>query len=174
MPAIHMQFSGFKHLFLISFCFLLGDCNRKTDNALYLLPDNFQGNVIILFDQLGGANPEYLDGFRVYRIPRSGVFKTKFKSDRGNYAIVKYCYTSQFRNTKENVGCILNYDALNLLTKRDSAITKNMSTSVFCFRHPSFGQDRMKGELFTVSTIAKSDSIYQLGETLIEQMYTPK
>lgn len=174
MPVIYMRFPGSKYLFLVSFCFLLSDCTRKTNNALYLLPDNFQGNVIILFNQLGGANPEYLDGFRVYRIPHSGVLKTKFESGHGNYAIAKYCYASQFKNIKENTGCILNYDVLKILTKRDSAKIKNMSTTVFCFRHPSFGQDRMKGELFTISTIAKSDSIYQLGEALIEQMYIPK
>ncbi|UYZ64940.1 DUF6843 domain-containing protein [Hymenobacter weizhouensis] len=164
----------YRHMFLFFLCSLSCACAKKTENTLYLLPDNFQGNAVIMFDQPDGSGPEYMNNFRVYRIPPSGVLKTQFKSNNGGYAIVKYCYASQFKSTEENKGCILNYDALKLLTKEDSIITKDASTTVFCFTHPPFSLGKMRGELLTVSTVAKSDSLYQLGENLLEQIYSPK
>lgn len=52
---------------------------RKT---IYIIPDNLKGRIYIAFDQKNGKEPEYdKHGNRIYRIPESGVLKTKFKPD---------------------------------------------------------------------------------------------
>lgn len=51
---------------------------------VFVLPDNYTGAVIILFDESDGI-PEKIDelGDRVYEIPSSGILKTKFKFQEG-------------------------------------------------------------------------------------------
>ena len=57
---------------------------RSADDEMHIIPNNFEGCVIILFDKSDGEPKEYNeDGDRVYRIPKSGILKTQFKFEEG-------------------------------------------------------------------------------------------
>lgn len=58
------------------FILILSSCNSTKDNV-YLLPEDYIGAVVILFDQPDGASISDEDGVNVYRIPKDGVLKVK-------------------------------------------------------------------------------------------------
>ena len=66
---------------------MLGFGNEAEVN---LIPPNFRGVVYILFDQTQGNGKEYEGGKRIYRIPRSGVLKTKFSAQTGMTRLPEY------------------------------------------------------------------------------------
>jgi hypothetical protein len=59
---------------------------------LYLVPENFKGEIIVLFDQPDGESMKYLDGKRIYNIPQSGVLFTQFPWNPGSKNR-KFCYS---------------------------------------------------------------------------------
>ena len=72
-----------KKLFLI-FLILLVTCScDKGEDKIFILPENYVGHVIILYNQSDGLEKKYEGNKRVYEIPTSGVLKTKFVADYG-------------------------------------------------------------------------------------------
>jgi hypothetical protein len=50
---------------------------------IYLIPDNLEGEVIVVFDQPDGEPEKYLDKKRLYEIPDDGILYTQFKWNSG-------------------------------------------------------------------------------------------
>ncbi len=148
---------------------LLSRCAARTEDAMYVLPDGFEGNAVVLFDQPGGVRPEYSAGYRVYRIPRSGILKSAFKADHGGFAAIKFCYASRFRGLSATPkAAYLPYvNALN------PATTEVAPTAVVAFNNIPFGQGDINGEVFSVSRVAKADSLFEHREDLTEQALPP-
>jgi hypothetical protein len=65
---------------IISLLFLLSSCNQAGE-SICLIPKDFTGVVIIIFDQKEGVPPEIENGKHVYRIPQSGILKTQVKAN---------------------------------------------------------------------------------------------
>lgn len=72
--------------------FLLNACSSKGEDRIYILPSGYTGTVLILFNQSEGETEKYLNGSRVFNIPRSGILKTKFKAEYGRINIPKFYY----------------------------------------------------------------------------------
>ncbi|MEO9258052.1 MAG: hypothetical protein ABI207_06695, partial [Crocinitomicaceae bacterium] len=67
-----------KSINLISFgiiLFLISSCQTKSE--IHLLPKNFKGVVMIIYDQKDGEDVVTKDGSIIYKIPSSGILKTK-------------------------------------------------------------------------------------------------
>lgn len=64
---------------LIAFA-LLG-CNNG-EREIIIVPKNFKGYILVIFNQKSGSPESYHNGSRIYKIPQNGIFKTKFS---GNY-----------------------------------------------------------------------------------------
>jgi hypothetical protein len=61
--------------------------------AKCLIPDNYQGDIYIIYNQSHGAPEEFDGNSRIYRIPANGILFTKFKME--NYtADQQYSYVS--------------------------------------------------------------------------------
>ena len=58
-------------------------CRQKSETSLFCVPNHFVGDVLIVFDQPAGAPVEYRGNARLYRIPATGVLRTRFKPDYG-------------------------------------------------------------------------------------------
>lgn len=71
---------------------LLTSCQNREDET-FIVPKDYQGYVIVLYNQKDGVKPKYEGGKRVYEIPESGVLKTQFSSSYG-YASKSECYIS--------------------------------------------------------------------------------
>ena len=61
------------------------------EDEVYILPNNFEGAVIVLMNEPDGTTKKYnKKGDRVYEIPESGVLKTQFKFQDGRRAGFKF------------------------------------------------------------------------------------
>lgn len=49
----------------------------------YLIPENYRGPVMVIFNQKDGQKKEYEGRRRLYRIPSTGVLFTQFKDEQG-------------------------------------------------------------------------------------------
>ncbi len=58
-------------------------CAQQAEDSIRLIPDDYIGPVLIIFDQEDGEPEEYEDGKRLYRIPKDGVLKTQFGTNFG-------------------------------------------------------------------------------------------
>jgi len=77
--AILVLYGGYLLWAIIAF----GDgCNKMTPER-HILPNGYTGKVYIFFDQQEGRRTEYSQNSRVYRIPKSGVLRSKFKPNSG-------------------------------------------------------------------------------------------
>lgn len=63
--------------------------NLLVENEIYLVPYNYQGPVLVVFNQLNGAPARYEGRNRIYVIPSAGVLLTQFPP-------VKRAYTTEF------------------------------------------------------------------------------
>lgn len=136
---------------------------------MYVLPDAYEGNAVVLFDQPGGAPTEHSAGYRVYRIPRGGILRTTFKADHGGYAVIKFCYVSHFQgiSSTPSTAYLPYVNALN------PASTDFDATAVVAFNRGGFGRGNEDGEVFSVSRVAKADSLLEHREAITEQALPP-
>jgi hypothetical protein len=58
--------------------------------AICLIPENYCGDVYIIYDQPSGRNAEFDGNNRIYRIPDNGILFTKFKME--NYTADQQYY----------------------------------------------------------------------------------
>lgn len=104
---------------LLSILFLLAlnsSCSLQNKEAVYIIPADYVGPIVIVFDQPDGVLPEIEDGFTVYRIPESGLLKVTnkaiykineqkyfYENLRGERTRIEYIYpTSQVRASDTN------------------------------------------------------------------------
>lgn len=73
---------------------------------MHLIPNGFEGPVIIVYDQKDGNAEKYENGFRVYEIPKSGILKTQFKHPSGWIAPGKLQYYYQDEGKLKEIGYI--------------------------------------------------------------------
>lgn len=57
---------------------------NSASNDIFLIPQDYRGQVLILYGQENGQPKEFEKLWRVYRIPENGTLKTQFKL-KGNY-----------------------------------------------------------------------------------------
>lgn len=63
---------------------------NKGENEVFIVPNDFEGAVIVLFNEADGKAVKYdSEGNRVYEVPKSGVLKTQFKFQEG-WRDIKY------------------------------------------------------------------------------------
>ncbi len=67
---------------LLSLLLLQSACERA-EQEIILVPENFRGRIIVLFDQREGKPKRYMDGKRIYDIPPNGILKTQFSRNDG-------------------------------------------------------------------------------------------
>ncbi|CAM4134044.1 DUF6843 domain-containing protein [Pseudoalteromonas ostreae] len=74
-----------KVLFISLTIALLSACTeiRKSEPAIYLIPDGYVGSLYIIFNAPNGQPPKYEGDSRVYEIPPSGVLVTQMDVNEG-------------------------------------------------------------------------------------------
>ena len=69
--------------------FSLMSCSKGED-SIRLVPKNYEGLVLIIFDEKSGDKTDYEAGKRLYRIPESGILITSFSENYGAQTPVYY------------------------------------------------------------------------------------
>ena len=70
-------------MLLILHILLFLSCGDQAEDTITLIPEDYVGPVLIIYNQDNGAKKEYEDGKRVYRIPENGILKTQFTENYG-------------------------------------------------------------------------------------------
>lgn len=69
-------------LSLLICSFLTASCQNLGEETIYLIPEGYEGNVLVIFNQPNGRDAVYEGKKRVYKIDSTGVLRTKFSNDR--------------------------------------------------------------------------------------------
>ena len=77
--SITLTFLPILFLVLIGLVFIFSIAKPE----IYLIPDNYEGEIIVVFDQKDGEAEKYLDKKRVYEIPDDGILYTQFTWNAG-------------------------------------------------------------------------------------------
>ncbi|MBQ0734506.1 DUF6843 domain-containing protein [Aquimarina celericrescens] len=80
---------------------LLFSCKQEvSDPAIYLIPDGYIGEVVVVYNHPNGQEEMYEGEKRLYVIPKTGVLKTKFTP---TYGLIydQYFYVDASQNKKE-------------------------------------------------------------------------
>lgn len=106
------------------FFLLFQSCGRRGEDSIYLIPINYEGNLMIIFSQAKGVDTVYEKQARVYLFDTTGVLETKFPANYGiqqnhfyyidslgNRTVLKYILPSQLKGNDNYV--IINKEAGN-------------------------------------------------------------
>lgn len=75
---------------LLSIIVLIG-CNNA-EREVVIVPNNYVGQIVIVYNQPNGAGPIYEDGKRIYKIPLNGILKTQFSPNPGWIGLPEFYY----------------------------------------------------------------------------------
>jgi len=91
----------------------------RAEDEIHLLPDGYEGLVVIVFNRADGQPKEYEGKKRVYRIPGNGILKTQFTEKRGTskWRDAEYFYTKGDGSLSP-----ITYDPLNKLPSDNNRI----------------------------------------------------
>ncbi len=78
---------------------MLYSCNSG-DKEVLILPKNYSGYIVIIYNQENGVPAKYKDGKRIYEIPPDGILKTQFKGNYGLREFTEYYFEQANPNNK--------------------------------------------------------------------------
>jgi hypothetical protein len=131
--------------------FLTSYCQRKGEDAVYLIPKNFEGNLFIVFGQEKGTDTVYEEGMRIYNFDTTGILRTKFKPHYGlqqNF----YFYVDSVGNKTP-----LRYLLPSQIKGSDEVVAYNQETG------KNFDKAKSVDRHFEMITIAKQKNISAIG-----------
>lgn len=142
---------------------LFSACQRRGEDVVYLMPENFQGNVLIIFDQKNGVDSSYEGGKRVYKIDTTGVLRTKFNKNYGKHQ--SFFYQLDKNNTRIPLRYILPVHIENISPESKETFVYNIETGKDYDKKTS--KDRYF-ELFTITNRTNLDSIGNLKSSFMQ------
>jgi hypothetical protein len=74
--------NNIKMIRLFYLCGLFFGCNPG-DNEAVIVPKDFKGYIVIIYNQKTGFPSQYDNGKRIYKIPQEGIYKTQLTSHEG-------------------------------------------------------------------------------------------
>lgn len=154
-----MNISPKSILILLCTCIILMQCKRNGEQSVFILPNGFVGNALIIFGQQNGSPAEYQEGVRIYHIPSTGILKTQFLPDYGWHKLDEFYYTSEGGRAKKFIPCVV-----------DSRKINPANSDTICFRQEAItDSETPRGHYlqFTVSRTDKLDSLFALRSTQV-------
>lgn len=99
---------------------LLSSCKYDlAENSLFILPEDYQGMILVVYDVENGKEVEYNEnGTRIYRVPNTGILETKFKQNKGVSELPRFIY----ENSKKELHYMMPSDWENEKYKNSSEI----------------------------------------------------
>ena len=87
-------------VFIAWLTLFLCSCRTKSEPEIFLIPNNYEGVVIVLFNQLNGEQEKYLDNRRLFDIPQNGILATRFKKTKHGELDQLFYYKDNNSNKK--------------------------------------------------------------------------
>ena len=70
------------------------------ENEVFILPKEYRGYVLIIFNQKNGVPSKYNGEKRVYEIPQNGILKTQFKLNDGLSDFPQFYYEKPIQSNR--------------------------------------------------------------------------
>lgn len=145
---------------------LLGSCRTESEPELFLVPDNYQGVVIVLFNQPNGEHEKYIDGRRLFDIPQNGILATRFSRTTHGKLNQVYYYKDKNGNRKTEIqpyffGQV--DEAKNYVMNGVYGNFTNDLDSINRNKYP------VQYRIFTIGKIKDKDSLQMLSERFFER-----
>lgn len=80
------------------------------EKEIYILPENYTGYIILIYNQVDGAKKNYIKSKRVYEIPSSGVLRTQFQPNTGWAEFSEFYYEN---NKSKKIPYTYKFEELN-------------------------------------------------------------
>lgn len=140
----------------------------KPTDVVYLIPENFTGGVIVLYNQPDGITPETTDdGAIIYRIPKDGFLKVKPAFERKNFKFKYYFVDAQDKRTEIEYLQRAHYvrDPGDTTSKSADSITENeRNNQIFAMLHETtnfaVSGNRVFIQVFVVAIPKNSLDVY--------------
>lgn len=145
---------------------LFQSCMEESEPELFLIPNNYHGVVIVLFDQDNGQDESYIEGKRLYDIPGNGILLTKFsKTIHGKLSQGYYYKDSDGRKIVE----IEDYFLGDIDGNKNYVM--NGVYGQFTIMKDSINSGRpFQYYRFTIGKIKEKDSLQQAAEGLVQSL----
>jgi len=140
---------------LLTSLLVIVSCKSQGTKNIFLIPKEFTGIVIVVFDQKDGKKPGIENGKTVFRIPASGILKTQVKPYYENISNEYYFIDSL--QIKTPIKYLFSFKA------KPSAIEKE----VYCFDEQMASTPINKPNIKTIRTFLvgnsnQADSLYNI------------
>ena len=146
-----------KNLLGLILSLLMFSCDAG-ENEIFIIPKNYTGYIVIIYNQQNTAVPKHEDKKRVYEIPVSGVLKTQFKAKEGWAGFPQFYYE---KVSPENQ---INFVADRKKLPADTVVaTGAISGSA---NKDLAGKQTVKFALYYVGDKAQIDTAYEAAEKL--------
>jgi len=146
---------------LLGFVFLISIAKPE----IYLIPENYSGEILVFFDQPDGTPLEMEGKKRIYRIPENGILFTQFKWNRGAHNRKFFMIKNNTKNIIDEVSAFYIYsnendsDKISVIDKRPYYFT-DAEGNEYLFRATRFIVGKRKDfEKYDVEI--KTDSIIE-------------
>jgi|GEM_PF-4235704 len=156
----------YKILTLLFSTFLFSSCfgNNNTDSVVFLVPKNFEGVVLIVFDASSSSKPTFENGNKTYHIPENGILRTNDKPVKGVHQQLFFEVDSEGKRV------LLNYytyvDLQNKKPKLDELICYGREWGVT--KNENTKQDILF-EVFLVSKVKNLEKIASQKDKLVRK-----
>ncbi|MHA4847191.1 DUF6843 domain-containing protein [Flavitalea antarctica] len=127
-------------------------CQSNGEDCIYLIPKNFEGNLLIVYNQENGTDTIYEGRDRVYSFDTTGILRTKFKP---NYGLQRnfYFYIDSLGNRHS-----LRYGILSQLNGNNEVVCLNKETG------KDFDKSKSVDRHFEMITVAKQVNMDSIGD----------
>ena len=122
-----------RYLFILSYIsFALWSCVSKGEPEIFIVPKDYIGYLIVVFNQASGYPIRYDGKKRVYEMPENGILKTQFQPTYGWTSSIEFFYDTISSNTK--IPTIMDYhkipnDIIAGWTGSSGSMKKNESSN---------------------------------------------
>lgn len=142
--------SQFLMLFVI--CVSFG-CMSDNNKEIYLMPNKYQGVVVVIYNKEHGVDAEKRDGKVIYKIPKNGILITNEKIE-SSIADMRYYYENEVPSNEIQYcwGCKLSKKRIMIFKGSKGVYSANNNTLDY--------------SVFLVGTKNNEDSLYRVLDNL--------
>lgn len=144
-------------MILFSIILYLSSCINQAKPEIHLIPKDYKGPVIIIFNNEQGNPEKFENGSRVYEISKEGILRTQFKKQTGNLAPGKLKYYYCDSNGRQEINYLPS--TKDITDKATYVFGKELSNTTI---------------RYLVGNISEGDSYYKALRKRIDELFPPE
>ena len=146
-----------KNMALFPILLFLSSCLNQEEPEIHLIPKNYKGPVIIIFDDKQGNPEKYENDNRVYEISQDGILRTQFKKQQGSIAPGNLKYYYYDKNGRQEINYLLS--------------TKDITDSATYVFSKELSNTTIR---YLVGKLSEGDGYYKALRKRIDELFPPE